>query len=110
LTGYLLHKNNFLYALADETVQQLLAGGILQYEIEMSFVEYLSSFVNYEGPYEEQQPTTYEDLSYGFTLSMFSCLICCIVFLLELIAHYIKMNPIYHFRNLVRALFAHVRN
>lgn len=106
MTGYAIERNHFLYELVDEIVQRLVTGGVLEYSIQYYLYADLLSFNVYHhlDYLEESKVLTVKDLSYGFTLWIAACFLSYLVFLLELTTFYIKMNPIYHFKNFIGLL------
>ncbi|CAG9806528.1 unnamed protein product [Chironomus riparius] len=103
ITGFMLYHFHFLFELTDETVQALLTGGILQHSFEMEDFkanhEVHSMAMNIRSMTEKSKVMTMDDLSYGFTLWMFSCLITFIVFLVEMTTFYLGFGPfIYYFK------------
>lgn len=76
-------KHNFLYGLADETLQKLLSNGIIRHSIKLS--EYNTNLKAFET--KEVQSSNHfslNDLSYGFNLWIFAFLISYIAFMVEL--------------------------
>ena len=98
-----MEKNNFLYELTDEVIQDLVTGGILQYSINMYYYRDLLIFkiIHNLDYIDESRIMTFGDFSYGFTLWIISCLICVLVFLMEQTTFYIKMDPFYHIKDLI---------
>lgn len=105
VTGFVMMRNNFLYDLATDTMNGLISGGIIQHYFD-NFEFFAENFFKIAlSPKQEEHDTMkFSDLSYGFTLWILACLICYVVFLLELTSFYIKMDPIYHFRNFIGLL------
>lgn len=106
LSGYFMEKNNYLFELTDEIIQDLITGGIIQHSIDMYSHRDLSMFkIKHHLDYiDESMILTMDDFSYGFTLWIITCLVCVFVFLLELTTFYIKMDPFYHIKNLISLL------
>lgn len=118
MTGYITTQNHFLYELMNQISQELVTGGILQHAIEMSYSEDFMKYKFYSNFYLIDNATilTFSDFAYGFTLWIFACIICYVVFLLELTTFYLKLNPVYHLKNfvglyfLICGTFAYYRN
>jgi hypothetical protein len=111
ITGFTILHFHFLFELADETVQFMLSGGILQHSFEMDdysmnkdVFEDAKHFLCSNG---KSKVLTMDDLSYGFTLWMISCMVTLIVFLLELTTFYLRFEPFsYYFKCLVNLLYS----
>lgn len=98
LGGVVFPQYNFLYELADETIQLLLSNGILKHSLHMTHYEvevkmYQISLKHKFINNEKSRVLKIDDLSYGFILWMFAIIISSIVFLTELSTFYLKMNP-----------------
>lgn len=85
----MLNHHNFLIELADETVQGLITGGIMQYSIknteirDNSELRLMREKLNHLFP-EKLSILSMEDLSYGFVLWIYACMISTAAFLFEL--------------------------
>jgi len=103
MTGYVTERNHFLYELADETIQKLVTGGVLEHGFNIfNYADILAYKVFHHLDYvKESNVLTLEDFSYGFTLWIIACLICILAFLMELTTFYIKMDPFYHIKNFI---------
>ena len=102
MTGYTTSKNHFLYELMNEIAQELVSAGLLQHAIEMSYSEdFMRTKLSIRQDLTERGSISFSDFAYGFTLWIFSCLVCYVVFLLELTRFYIKMDPVYQLRIIV---------
>lgn len=94
--GFMLNRYNFLIELTEKTVQQLVTGGILQHDYEIG--DFYAGMKFYSAAMEDglllQKSTilTLDDLSYGFVLWMFACMISCVTFLSELALFYFKFS------------------
>ena len=81
LTGFITSRNHFLHALLDETLNDLITGGIIQNSFESFDYETVLSLKHYHlfDEHEVSKILTFEDLSYGFTLWICACLVCFVV-------------------------------
>ena len=102
-TGYTTERNHFLHELADEIIQKLVTGGIIEYSIKYYiFADQLTFKVYHRLDFfNESKVLTMNDFSYGFTLWIVACLICIVVFLLEFTTFHIKIDPVYHLKNFI---------
>ncbi|CAG9807510.1 unnamed protein product [Chironomus riparius] len=83
LSSYYFLKHNFLYQLADETLQRLLSNGIMMHAIEFNdFCMNLETFQVKE--VKPMNQFTLNDLSYGFNLCILATIISYVAFMLEL--------------------------
>jgi hypothetical protein len=106
MTGYIMYRNHFLYELTDEVIQDLVTGGVLEHGIHIyNQADKMQHNTYHNFDYvNESKVLTLEDFSYGFTLWIIACLICMIVFLMELTTFYIRVDPFYHIKNVIGVL------
>jgi hypothetical protein len=106
VNGFAIMNNNFIYHLTNNVLKHLVSAGIP----EFLFNYMISSTINTHkirhnlNPTAETAVISFNDLSYGFTLWILACLFCYVAFLLELTTFYLKMDPVYHFKNLIGLL------
>lgn len=90
LSSYYFYRHNFLFQLADNTLQALLANGVMMHAYE----SYMYRLRLEKNTFKSVMPVKYfslSDLSYGFNLWMLALVISFVVFMVELSCFH--LNP-----------------